>query len=191
MRNIGVVMSFLMLMNLAEGLEINLTKEYYDVAPDDAETIQLAMMKASHLGDVNSQNHTVGGYEASTMISRMQLAHDNGQCKAKIFEMKLNGVMTLPRLKMGNYSLKIRQTFEYEQIALEEHENVHAEIWQSSLKNFEEKIRSMIIQDNENCDQLINEINQEMAKVLDEILYRNLEFDCISYGDQLNLAQCH
>lgn len=180
-----------MLINLAEGLDINLTKEYYDVVPDNVEMIRLAMMEASHLSDSTDEHHTVGGYEASATISRMNLVHDNGQCQAKIFEMKLNGVMTLPRLKMGNYPLKIRQTFEDEQIELEEHETVHAKIWQNSLKDFEEKIRGISIQDNKNCDQLISEINQEMSKVLDEILYQNLEFDCISYGDQLKLTQCH
>lgn len=180
-----------MLINLAEGLEINLTKEYYDVAPDNVEMIRLAMMEASHLSDSTDEHHTVGGYEASATISRMNLVHDNGQCQAKAFEMKLNGVMILPRLKMGNYPLKIRQAFEDEQIELEEHENTHAEIWQNALKDFEEKVRSIKVEDNESCDQLINEINQEMAKVLDEIMYHNLEFDCISYGDQLNLAQCH
>lgn len=190
MKNIGALISFLMLVNFADGLEINLTKEYYDVAPDNAEMIRLAMMEASHLSDSVDGNHTVGGYEASTMISRMNLVHNDGQCRAKVFEMKLNGVMTLPRLKMGNYPLKIRQTFEDEQLQLEEHENIHAEIWQDSLKDFEEKIRGINIQDNENCDQLINEINQEMAKVLDIILYQNLEFDCISYGEQLKLSQC-
>lgn len=190
MKNIGVLISFLMLVNFADGLEINLTKEYYDIAPDNTEMIRLAMMEASHLSDSVDGNHIVGGYEASTMISRMNLVHNDGQCRAKVFEMKLNGVMTLPRLKMGNYPLKIRQTFEDEQLQLEEHENIHAEIWQDSLKDFEEKIRGINIQDNENCDQLINEINQEMAKVLNEILYQNLEFDCISYGDQLKLSQC-
>ncbi|WP_077928002.1 DUF922 domain-containing protein [Wohlfahrtiimonas populi] len=191
MQNIAALISFLMLVNFADGLEVNLTKEYYDIAPANVGMIRLAMMEASHLSESTDDNHTVGGYEASAMISRMNLVYDNGQCKAKIFEMELNGIMTLPRLKMGNYPLKIRQTFEDEQIALEKHENVHAEIWQSSLKGFEEKVRGMIVQDNENCDRLINEINQEMAKVLDEILYRNLEFDCISYGDQLKLSQCH
>ena len=191
MKNIGALISFLMLVNFAKGLEVNLTKEYYDIAPDNADMIRLAMMEASHLSNSANGNHAVGGYEASTMISRMNLVHDDGQCKAKTFEMQLNGVMTLPRLKMGNYPLKIRQTFENEQIKLEEHESIHAEIWQNSLKDFEANIRDITIEDNENCDQLISEINQEMAKVLDKILYQNLEFDCISYGDQLKLAQCH
>ena len=190
MKNIGAIISFLMLLNFAVGLDVNLTKEYYDIAADNAEMIRLAMMEASHLSDSVDGNHTVGGYEASTMISRMNLVHNDGQCRAKVFEMKLNGVMTLPRLKMGNYPLKIRQTFEDEQLQLEEHENIHAEIWQNSLKEFEAKIRNITTKDNENCDQLISEINQEMAKVLDEILYQNLEFDCISYGDQLKLSQC-
>lgn len=190
MKNIGALISFLMLVNFAVGLEVNLTKEYYDIAPDNVEMIRLAMMEASHLNSLNDEHHIVGGYEASTMINRINLVHADGQCKAQIFEMTLNGTMTLPRLKMGNYPLKIRQTFEDEQIELEEHENIHAEIWQSSLKDFEEKIRGISIQDNENCDQLISEINQEMTKVLNEILYQNLEFDCISYGDQLKLSQC-
>lgn len=191
MKNIGALISFLMLVNFAVGLEVNLTKEYYDISPDNAEMIRLAMMEASHLSESNDEHHTVGGYEASTMISRMNLVHDDGQCKAKIFEMTLNGTMTLPRLKMGNYPLKVRQTFENEKAKLEEHENIHAEIWQNSLKDFEAKIRDITIEDNENCDHLISEVNQEMAKVLDKILYQNLEFDCISYGDQLKLAQCH
>lgn len=191
MKNIGAIISFLMLLNFAVGLEVNLTKEYYDIAPDNAEMIRLAMMEASHLSESNDEHHIVGGYEASTMINRINLVHADGQCKAQIFEMTLNGTMTLPRLKMGNYPLKVRQTFEDEQIKLEEHENIHAEIWQNSLKDFEAKIRSITIEDNENCDHLISEINQEMAKVLDKILYQNLEFDCISYGDQLKLAQCH
>ncbi len=191
MQNIGAFISFLMLVNFAEGLEVNLTKEYYDIAPANAEMIRLAMMEASHLSESTNDNHTVGGYEASTMISRMNLVHDNGQCKAKTFEMELNSVMTLPRLKMGNYPLKVRQTFENEQIKLEEHEKFHEKIWQDSLRNFEQDILGLAVKDNESCDQLIDEINQEMAKVLDEILYQNLEFDCISYGDQLKLAQCH
>lgn len=191
MQNIGAFISFLMLVNFAEGLEINLTKEYYDVAPVNAEMIRLAMMEASHLSDSTDGNHTVGGYEASVMISRMNLAHHNGHCKAKTFEMELNGVMTLPRLKMGSYALKIRQAFEKEQAELEEHEKFHEKIWQDFLRNFEQDILGLAVKDNESCDQLIDEINQEMAKVLDEILYQNLEFDCISYGDQLKLAQCH
>lgn len=190
MRNIGVVVSFLMLMNLAEGLEINLTKEYYDVVPDDVETISLAMMEASHLSDSNSQNHTVGGYEASTTIGRMEIIHHEGRCKAKIFEMKLNGEITLPRLKMGNYPLKIRQAFEEERSLLEQHERVHESIWQNSLQKFEQEIRSLHIVDDESCDVLINEINQKMSKVLDEIMHKNLEFDCLSYGGHLQLTEC-
>lgn len=190
MRNIVVIANFLMLVSLAEGLEINLTKEYYDVAPNHAETIQLAMMGASRWSDINSQNHTVGSYEASTMISRMQLAYDNGQCKAKIFEMKLNGVMTLPRLKMGNYPLKIRQAFEEERSLLEQHERVHESIWQNSLQKFEQAVLSLNIVDNMSCDILINEINQKMTKVLDEIMHKNLEFDCLSYGSHLQLTEC-
>lgn len=178
-------------LGVANGLEINLSKTYYDVAPTDVDNIELAMMKASHLSDSAGNHYTLGSYDASATVYRMNLAYENGQCQAKVFEMQLNGTMTLPRLKTGNDSVAIQQAFEDQKIMLEEHESVHAQIWQNALRDFEEKIRAIQVKDNESCDQLVHEINQEMSKVLDAVLAQNLAFDCRSYGERLQLLQCH
>lgn len=190
MRKVVIITSAWIVLQVAYALEVHLTKEYYDIVPTNAGSIQLAMIKASHWPDSKNGHHTVGGYEASATVRRMDVVYENGRCQAKTFEMQLNGTMTLPRLKMGNYSLKIRQAFNDELKLLVEHENEHANIWRVALQNFETKIQGINVIDNARCDQLIHEINQEMSKVLDEVWYRNLEFDCLSYGDRLNLPQC-
>ncbi|GAA5101560.1 DUF922 domain-containing protein [Wohlfahrtiimonas larvae] len=170
---------------------IDLMQEYYDVVPLDVDNIRISMMHASHLSDVSNAHHTIGNYIASTTVDRMVLVHEQGQCHASVFEMKLNGTMTLPRLAMGNYPLKLRQAFEDELNMLEQHEKTHERIWQTALEAFENDIQQLIVPDNQNCDQFINEINQKMIKVLDDIGLENLKFDCISYGKHLNFTQCN
>ncbi len=191
MQKIIIILCCVISLGLAHGLEVHLTKEYYDVDPDSVDSIQSAMMKASPFSDSNDDLHTIGSYEASTMVNKMHLIYDNGHCTASVFEMALNGTMTLPKLMKSDYSKNIQQSFEEMRYSLEQHEYVHEKIWQDALQNFEQKIRNTILIDNKQCDQLINEINQEMTKVLEDIMARNSEFDCASYGDQLNLSQCY
>ena len=187
---VGIV-SAIMLLNLTYGLEVNLTHQYYDVAPKHSGEIRAAMMAASPLGEANHSHHTIGSYEASVTVGRMSIIYNNGQCQVPVFDVQLNGTMTLPRLKMGNYPLKIRQAFEDELLLLENHEYMHAKIWQAAVQDFERKIRHTVMKDNQACDHLINEINQEMDKVLSDVLSQNLALDCRSYGDQLGFSECH
>lgn len=174
----------------ASALETHLEKQYYDVAPTSETQLKQEIRTASPLHEIEFEHQSTAEYEASTTIRRMNLVHHEGKCQAKVFEMQLNGTMILPRLTMGNYSLKIRQAFEEAYEDLEQHERVHEQIWQTALKQFERDIRGLILPDNEYCDDLITEINQKMSKVLDEIMVKNMEFDCASYGDYLQLAQC-
>lgn len=174
-------------------LETYLEKKYYDVSPTSLETLYEEILQAASLTGIEGHHYlTIGGYEASTEIKRMNLIYDEKTqtCKPQYFEMNLNGNMTLPRLKMGTYPLKIRQSFEQEKVYIEEHEKEHESLWQQGLQAFEKKIQGLVISDNESCTSLIDEINQEMVRTLDEILQKNVSFDCLIYGERLEISQC-
>lgn len=186
---IYVLLSYV--INFSWALEVRIEKAYYDVAPTSAEEVYQQIILSSPFNHDDSESYqTIGGYEASTIIKKMDLVYADGFCHAETFEMTLNGLITLPRLKMDNYSLKIRQAFEEQLQYLEEHEKVHEEIWKEHLAEFEREIKSSSVQDNESCEGLIDEINQKMVETLDAIMTKNIQFDCISYGKRLDMMKC-
>lgn len=177
------------LFNLSHALDVQLVKKHYDVDPENIIGINHSIGTASIIGNEKGLN-SIGSYTASTAIKLIHIKHHEGVCYADKFELELKGVMTLPRLKMGNYLLTVRQAFEEEYLHLQAHEYQHEDLWKNSLVKFEKDIKALKIQDNEECTYLINEINQKMALTLSDIIQKNIQFDCNSYGYQLGLPEC-
>lgn len=177
-------------INICFSLEVQLTKEYYNVGPGNIGDVNHPITMISKAGIKHFGYNSIGSYTALTEIKTLNINYENGMCYTEKFELMLKGVMILPRLKMGNYLLKIRQAFEEESERLQVHEYEHEQIWKQSLNDFETKIRKLRIEDNEQCFRLIDEVNQKMALTLSEIMQKNIQFDCVEYGYQLDLAEC-
>lgn len=183
-----LVSCLIMIGHLSFALKVSLEKTYYQIAPTDATLLDEAMINSSNKG--SNHHHTVGGYTASAVIRTMSLVYHDQTCSVEKFEMNLKGIMLLPKLKIGNYALKVRQAFDDKLEHIMMHESEHERIWRLALLNFEESVRLMNGLDNPSCDALVDKINAEMLKTLQQIDHANILFDCVSYGDDLVLAQC-
>lgn len=177
-------------MDLGFALEVQLIKKHYEIDPENFKGITHSIGTASIIVDDNVGLHTAASYTASVSIKNIHVKHDAGVCYADKFELRLKGVMMLPRLKMGNYLLTTRQAFEEEYLTLKAHEHEHEELWKNSLLVFEKNVKKLKIKDNEECTYLIDEINQRMILTLSDIIRKNIQFDCNAYGYQLGLPEC-
>lgn len=177
-------------VNLSFALDVQLVKKYYFVDPEQFTGITHSVGSASIIDNKSIGLHAVASYSASVAIKMIHVQNNLGMCHTDKFELQLNGVMMLPKLKMGNYLLTTRQNFDEEYLRLQQHEYEHEAIWESALLEFEQNIRALKINDNNECGKLIDEINQKMAITLSDIIQKNIQFDCTSYGYRLGLKEC-
>lgn len=179
-----------MYSSVAFALEVTLHKDYYRVDPHSVDAIETAIINASTLqSDKNGK--AVGQYDASTSVTSFEVEHSNGYCRINQFELTLNGSIVLPELSKKRFHAKdIIEAFEQHKQMIEVHELQHESIWIEHLQNFEKNVRELRIEDNAQCDALIDDINQKMVHALSEILFENRSFDCMSYGKELHLHEC-
>lgn len=171
-------------------LEVTLHKDYYRVDPHSVDAIEAAIITASTLqSDKNGK--AVGQYDASTLVTSFEVEHNDGYCRVNEFELTLNGAIVLPELsKKRLHTQDIIDAFEQHKQMIETHELQHESIWVGHLQNFEKNVRVLRVEDNPQCDVLIDDINQKMINALSEILFENRSFDCMSYGKELHLHEC-
>lgn len=179
-----------LISNVSFALEVKLTEKYYKVAPISLESLQKELRKATSISSDQTEHSVVGEYSASASIKHLDIAYKNGQCRVRRFELILDGLMTLPKLKEGKYPLKLQLAFDAEATSLKQHERKHELIWKTFLEEYEHAMKQLIVKDDESCGLLINTINKEMDAILKRIDQRNVAFDCASYGRQLQLSQC-
>lgn len=175
---------------IADALETKLEYQYYDVDLSEFPNLKEDMASHAQLSNQFSSHKVVADYEASVSIKNIALKYDSGVCYLNQFELILNGVITLPRLRHQQYAFRFRHGFEQEVVTLEAHELTHQKIWQNHLRHYENAIMALKIEDDENCHQLFNIINEKMIVVLAEISKENQLFDCSAYGEALKLSQC-
>lgn len=174
----------------AFALEVTLRKDYYWVDPHNIDEIEVAIINASTLSS-DKNGKAIGQYDASTLVTTFDVEHNDGYCHVNGFELALSGSIVLPELlKRQLYEKNIVDAFEQHKKMIEVHELQHESIWIEHLQNFEKKVRELRIEDNAQCDALIDDINQKMANALSEILFENRSFDCMSYGKELHLHEC-
>lgn len=179
-----------MYSSVACALEVTLHKEYYRVDPHSVDAIEAAIITASTLqSDKNGK--AVGQYDASTLVTSFGVEHNDGYCRVNEFELTLNGSLVLPELSKKRFHAKdIIEAFEQHKQMIEVHELQHESIWIEHLQSFEKNVRVLRVEDNLQCDVLIDDINQKMINALSEILFENRAFDCKSYGKELHLHEC-